>query len=56
MFGDRLILIDRPTLMSGANAGRRSADRYEYGPAGNRIAHIDALGGRERTYYDSAKD
>ncbi|WP_338638622.1 LysM peptidoglycan-binding domain-containing protein [Burkholderia pyrrocinia] len=51
--GDRLIRIDRPVQTSGANAGRRSTDRYEYDAAGNRIAHIDALGGRERTYYDS---
>ncbi|MDY7805968.1 hypothetical protein U0E23_26345, partial [Burkholderia stagnalis] len=51
--GDRLIRVDRPVLANGANAGRRSVDRYEYDAAGNRIAHIDALGGRERTYYDS---
>ncbi|MEN8517159.1 LysM peptidoglycan-binding domain-containing protein [Burkholderia sp. RS02] len=51
--GDRLIRIDRPVLANGANAGRRSVDRYEYDAAGNRIAHIDALSGRERTYYDT---
>ncbi|KVO27578.1 LysM peptidoglycan-binding domain-containing protein [Burkholderia ubonensis] len=51
--GDRLIRIDRPVLTSGANAGRRSTDRYEYDAAGNRIAHVNALGDRERTYYDS---
>ncbi|MGT0244769.1 LysM peptidoglycan-binding domain-containing protein [Burkholderia pyrrocinia] len=51
--GGRLIRIDRPALANGANAGRRGVDRYEYDAAGNRIAHIDALGGRERTYYDS---
>ncbi|WGS41650.1 LysM peptidoglycan-binding domain-containing protein [Burkholderia sp. JSH-S8] len=51
--GDRLIRFDRPVLANGANAGRRNVDRYEYDAAGNRIAHIDALGGRERTYYDS---
>ncbi|MBN3816361.1 LysM peptidoglycan-binding domain-containing protein [Paraburkholderia sp. Se-20369] len=51
--GDRLIRIDRPVHASGLNLGGRSVDRYEYDTAGNRIVHIDAQEGRERTYYDS---
>ncbi|WP_143016741.1 LysM peptidoglycan-binding domain-containing protein [Paraburkholderia phenazinium] len=45
----RLIEIARPVLANG----QRSVDRYEYDTLGNRIAHTDALGGRERTYYDA---
>ncbi|MGT0244773.1 hypothetical protein [Burkholderia pyrrocinia] len=30
MFGDRLIRIDRPVLVNGTSAGRRSVDRYNY--------------------------
>ncbi|TKC89437.1 LysM peptidoglycan-binding domain-containing protein [Trinickia terrae] len=50
---NRLIQIERPSIASGANAGRRATDRYEYDSAGNRIAHTGALGGRETTYYDN---
>ncbi|MGT0194101.1 LysM peptidoglycan-binding domain-containing protein [Burkholderia pyrrocinia] len=45
---NRLIEIDRPALANG----QRSVDRYEYDSLNQRIAHTDALGGRERTYYD----
>ncbi|WP_196491728.1 LysM peptidoglycan-binding domain-containing protein [Burkholderia territorii] len=45
---NRLIEIDRPVLSNG----QRSIDRYEYDALDQRIAHTDALGGRERTYYD----
>ncbi|MBB5447926.1 MULTISPECIES: hypothetical protein, partial [unclassified Paraburkholderia] len=41
---NQLIEIARPVLANG----QRSIDRYEYDSAGNRIAHTDALGGRER--------
>ncbi|RZF29098.1 LysM peptidoglycan-binding domain-containing protein [Paraburkholderia sp. UYCP14C] len=50
---NQLIEIARPVLTGGVNAGQRSIDRYEYDSAGNRIAHTDALGNRERSYYDS---
>ncbi|OLL30852.1 hypothetical protein BTH42_14850 [Burkholderia sp. SRS-W-2-2016] len=46
---NRLIEIARPALANG----QRSIDRYEYDSSGNRIAHTDALGGRERIYYDA---
>ncbi|BFG79438.1 hypothetical protein PTKU46_74710 [Paraburkholderia terrae] len=45
---NRLAQVTRPTLANG----QRSTDRYEYDAAGNRIAHTDALGGREKTYFD----
>ncbi|WP_080437956.1 LysM peptidoglycan-binding domain-containing protein, partial [Burkholderia ubonensis] len=46
---NRLIEVDRPVLANG----KRSVDRYEYDALDRRIAHVDALGGRERTYYDA---
>ncbi|WP_246797476.1 HYD1 signature containing ADP-ribosyltransferase family protein [Burkholderia perseverans] len=46
---NRLIEVDHPLL----NDGQRSVDRYEYDSLGQRIAHTDALGNRERTYYDA---
>lgn len=46
---NRLIEIDRPVLANG----QRSIDRYEYDSLDRRIAHTDAMGGRERTYYDA---
>ncbi|WLE58835.1 LysM peptidoglycan-binding domain-containing protein [Burkholderia plantarii] len=46
---NRLIEIDRPVLANG----QRSVDRYEYDSLDQRIAHTDALGDRERTYYDA---
>ncbi|SAL03206.1 Rhs family protein [Caballeronia pedi] len=45
---NRLIEIDRPVLANG----QRSIDRYEYDDLDQRIAHTDALGNREKTYYD----
>ncbi|NTZ06233.1 LysM peptidoglycan-binding domain-containing protein, partial [Burkholderia metallica] len=45
---DRLIEVDRPALADG----QRSIDRYEYDALDRRIAHTDAQGGRERTFYD----
>ncbi|QVN23622.1 LysM peptidoglycan-binding domain-containing protein [Burkholderia pyrrocinia] len=45
---DRLIEVDRPALADG----QRSIDRYEYDSLDRRIAHTDALGNRERTFYD----
>ncbi|OXI15699.1 LysM peptidoglycan-binding domain-containing protein [Burkholderia sp. AU15512] len=45
---DRLIEVDRPALVDG----QRSIDRYEYDSLDRRIAHTDALGNRERTFYD----
>ncbi|MDR6411297.1 LysM peptidoglycan-binding domain-containing protein [Paraburkholderia terricola] len=50
---NRLIEIYRPVAMSGENPSMRSRDRYEYDSSGNRIAHTDAFGGRESTFYDS---
>jgi YD repeat-containing protein len=52
---NRLVRLTRPTRDAGspsAFAGA-SVDSYEYDQAGNRIAHINALGHRERTYFDS---
>ncbi|MBN3815101.1 LysM peptidoglycan-binding domain-containing protein [Paraburkholderia sp. Se-20369] len=46
---NRLIEVDRPVLANG----KRSIDRYEYDALDRRVAHVDALGGRERTYYDA---
>ncbi|KWO45612.1 hypothetical protein WT97_10815 [Burkholderia sp. MSMB1459WGS] len=45
---NRLIEVDRPALADG----QRSIDRYEYDALDRRIAHTDALGNRERTFYD----
>ncbi|KVT75692.1 hypothetical protein WT25_02040 [Burkholderia territorii] len=45
---NRLIEVDRPALANG----QRSIDRYEYDALDRRIAHTDALGNRERTFYD----
>ncbi|WP_322081162.1 LysM peptidoglycan-binding domain-containing protein [Burkholderia sp. BCC1972] len=45
---NRLIEVDRPALADG----QRSIDRYEYDALDRRIAHTDAQGGRERTFYD----
>ncbi|SFO54359.1 YD repeat-containing protein [Variovorax sp. PDC80] len=46
---NRLVRIDRPVNSDGS----RSFDTYEYDALGQRIAHANALGFRERTYYDS---
>ncbi|KAK47825.1 hypothetical protein BG58_41110 [Caballeronia jiangsuensis] len=43
-----LIEIDRPQLSNG----QRSVDRYELDSLGHRVAHINSLGLRDRTYYD----
>jgi len=45
---NRLIEVDRPTQSDG----QRSIDRYEYDRFDRRIAHTDALGNRESTFYD----
>ncbi|HDR9179635.1 TPA: LysM peptidoglycan-binding domain-containing protein [Burkholderia vietnamiensis] len=45
---NRVVEIDHPGLANG----QRSVDRYEYDSFDRRIAHTDALGGRERTFYD----
>ena len=45
---NNLIRIDRPALANGT----RAVETFEYDSAGNRIAHTDALGGRERSYFD----
>lgn len=52
---NRLIRIVRPIRDAGSPSafGYASEDRYEYDEVGNRIAHTNALGQRERTYYDS---
>ena len=44
-----LTRVDRPMLANG----QRSTERYEYDRSGNRIATIDALGGRSKVYYDN---
>ncbi|SAL10824.1 LysM peptidoglycan-binding domain-containing protein [Caballeronia telluris] len=47
---NRLTEVDRPVLADG----QRSIDRYEYDELDRRIAHTNALGGREKTFYDAA--
>ncbi|MGF6647339.1 LysM peptidoglycan-binding domain-containing protein [Paraburkholderia sp. GAS82] len=44
----QLTRIDRPVLANG----QRSSETYEYDGLGQRIAHVNALGLRDRTYYD----
>ena len=52
---NRLTRVVRPMRDAGSPSALANAseDRYEYDEAGNRIAHTNALGQRERTYYDS---
>ena len=46
---NRLTRVDRPANSDGS----RAFDLYQYDELGQRIAHQNALGFRERTYYDS---
>ena len=46
---NRLTTVERPVNQDGS----RSFDTYEYDALGQRIAHANAMGFRERTYYDS---
>ncbi|WP_390342926.1 hypothetical protein ACFJIS_21260 [Variovorax boronicumulans] len=46
---NRLVRVDRPVNADGS----RAFDVYQYDALGQRIAHQNALGFRERTYYDS---
>lgn len=46
---NRLVRVDRPINADGS----RAFDVYQYDALGQRIAHQNALGFRERTYYDS---
>ncbi|MDH2239973.1 LysM peptidoglycan-binding domain-containing protein, partial [Pigmentiphaga sp. GD03639] len=48
----QLILVERPVDPNKGNA--RSTERYEYDQLGYRIASVDALGNRTKTYYDVA--
>lgn len=52
---NRLVSLTRPMRdpASPSALPGPSVERYEYDQAGNRIAHVNALGYRERTDYDS---
>jgi YD repeat-containing protein len=52
---NRLTSLTRPAREAGTPSALSSAsiERYEYDEAGQRIAHTNALGRRERTWYDS---
>jgi len=52
----RLVQVQRPQRASGTASyiATRSTDQYEYDALGNRIAHTDALGHREKTEFDEA--